>query len=85
MKNIVANEVMWTWLSKNEEKVEDLQKEFLIQGVNSKGNFCISVVPEKKKDYLESKWEKFSSLLYGIEKRCNTRKLDLPDREPIKV
>lgn len=73
------------WLDQNVKKVNDILKEFLVRGVNSKGVFTIGVVSEDKKNVLEKKWKDFSSWLYSIETKSNSRKLNLPNTDPIKV
>lgn len=81
----MANAVLLKWLGQNQNKVKDLSTEFLVKGTTVKGNFRVSVVNNETKDGLESKWTNFCSMLYSVESRANSRKLDLPDYEPIKV
>jgi hypothetical protein len=83
--NEAAKDVLMKWLDKNSKKSKELSKEFLIRGYNTKGVFSFSIVAEDKKDVLEKKWKNFGSWLYSIDMSSNSRKLDLPDYEPIKV
>lgn len=85
VSNKVAQEVLLKWLEKN--KTKDLVKEFVVQGKNKNGVYRISVVPEETKAALENKWEKFSSMLYSVDTKSmqSSRKLELPDYEPVKV
>lgn len=84
--NEVAKNVLLKWLELNANKVKDeVVKEFLVRGINTKGINAISVVPEATRLVLEKKWQKFHSWIYSIEMRSNTRKLDLPDYESIEM
>lgn len=83
--NDAAKEVLTKWIEMNSKKLKELSKEFLIRGYNSKGVFSFSIVSEDKQDVLEKKWKNFGSWLYSIEMSSNSRKLNLPDYEPIKV
>lgn len=83
--NSVANDVMLKWLDQNPKKANDLVKEFLVRGTNTKGVFCISIVSEDTKTALEKKWMNFGSFLYSIDMKSSSRKLNLPDYEPIKM
>lgn len=86
VSNVVAKDILSKWLSQNDKKLKDLVKEFLIQGINTKGMPAISVVSESKKDLLEKKWKNFSTWLYSIETKSNSKSLDLPPKfEPIHV
>lgn len=79
----VASDVLSKWIVKNKRK-EDLELNYLVRGYNKKG-VAISVVSEEKRNALENKWKNFRSQLYSVDLRVNSRKLDLPDYEPIKV
>ncbi|XP_070499656.1 DNA polymerase delta subunit 3-like [Chironomus tepperi] len=86
VSNAVAKDVLSKWLKQNEKKLKELVKEFVIQGINTKGTFAISVVPEDKKEKLAKIWKNFDSWLYSIETKSNSKSLDLPvNFEPIQV
>lgn len=82
-----SNAVLMKWLDQNRSKVKktEVVSEFLVQGTNTKGVYSLAFVTEDKKKILEKKWSDFKGLLYSIEIKSNSRKLDLPDYEPIKV
>jgi hypothetical protein len=73
------------WLEMNKKKSKELATEFVINGYNTKGVMSFSVVPELVRDRLEKKWKSFQSFIYSIELKSSSRKLDLPDYDPIKV
>lgn len=81
----VASLVLLKWLDQNQKKVKNLVTEFVVRGSDKIGGYRISVVPVETKDALQTKWTNFCSMLYSVESRTNTRKLDLPDYEPIKM
>lgn len=82
----MAKDILDKWLTKNEKKLKELVKEFIIQGINKKGIFTISVVSEKNKEILAKKWKNFDSWLYSVETKSNSRPLNLPPKyEPINV
>lgn len=83
--NDASKEVLIKWLEKNIKKTKEMSKEFLIRGYNTKGVYSFSIVTEDKKDVLEKKWKNFAAWLYSIKMTSHSRKLDLPDYEPIKV
>lgn len=86
VSNVVAKDVLDKWLKQNEKKLKELVKEFVIQGINTKGTYRISIVPESKKIQLEKKWKNFSCWPYSIETKSNSRPLDLlPKFEPIQM
>jgi uncharacterized HAD superfamily protein len=86
VSNAVAKNVLNKWLEQNEKKLKQLVKEFVIQGINTKGTFSISVVPEDKKEKLKKIWKNFDCWLYSIETKSNSKPLDLPPNlEPIHV
>lgn len=86
VSNEVAQEVLTKWMSKNEKKLKDLVKEFLVQGINSKGKFTIAVVNEDTKKRLEEKWKDLKAWIYSVETKSNSRDLELPPKyEEIKV
>ena len=86
VSNAVAKNVLKKWLEQNEKKLNELVKEFVIQGMNTKGTFSISVVPEDKKDKLAKIWKNFDCWLYSIETKSNSKSLDFPvNFEPIHV
>lgn len=82
----VAKEILNKWLAQNEKKLKDVVKEFLVQGINSKGKFTIAVVKEDTKKRVEQKWENLKVCLYSVETKSNSRDLNLPPKyEEIKV
>lgn len=86
MANDVAHQMLNKWMLQNEKKLKDLVKEFLIQGINSKGKFTIAVVNEDTKKRLEEKWKDMKAMLYSLETKSNSRDLNLPPKyEEIKV
>lgn len=85
IKNEEAKSVLVKWLDQNKKKTGEVSTDFLITGSNSKGILAFSIVPESTKKKLEKKWKNFGSFVYSVEMKSNSRKLDLPDYEPIKV
>lgn len=85
IKNEEAKTVLMKWLVQNKKKTGEVTTDFLITGANSKGILAFSIVPESTKKKLEEKWKNFQSFVYSVEMKSNSRKLDLPDYEPIKV
>lgn len=84
--NIVAQQVLDKWITQNDKKMKELVKEFLVQGINPKGKFIISVVNEETLRRLEGKWKDLKANLYSIETKSNCRSLEFPPRyESIKV
>lgn len=85
IRNDQAKEVLEKWLKLNKKKSSEVSSEFLIRGINTKGVSSISVVPEATRAKLEKQWKNFASFTYSVELKSSSRKLDLPDYEPIKV
>lgn len=85
IKNEIAKDVLAKWIKTNKSKDKSIVCEYLIRGINTKGIHAISVVSEEQRKLLEKKWQNFHSWIYSVETRSNSRKLDLPDYEPIKV
>ena len=85
IKNEEAKNVLVKWIDKNKKKSGEISADFIITGTNSKGILAFSIVPESTKKKLEKKWKCFKSFVYSVEMNSNSRKLDLPDYEPIKV
>ncbi|KAG5674253.1 hypothetical protein PVAND_004233 [Polypedilum vanderplanki] len=85
LSTAIAKDVLEKWLSQNQKHIKELVKEFIVQGINSKEIFTISVVAEEVKDKLASKWKNFSSWPYSIETKSNSRSLNIPKYEPIEI
>lgn len=85
IKNEIAKDVLAKWLKTNKSKDKSIVCEYLIRGINTKGINAISVVSEEQRKLLEKKWQNFHCWIYSVETRSNSRKLNLPDYEPIKV
>lgn len=85
--NCVAQQVLNKWTVKNEKKMKELVIAFLVQGINSKGKFIISVVNEDTKKRIADKWKNFKEWIYSIDLKSNSpRSIDLPPQyEAIKV
>jgi hypothetical protein len=74
------------WLDQNKKKSQEIDLEFLVRGVNSKGVFCISVVSQDRKNELMKKFKNFGSWIYSIAlKSNNSRNLNLHIYEDAKV
>lgn len=85
IKNELAKDMLMKWLDTNKKKSGEVAVEFLITGINPKGVVSFGVVSEDIKDKAKKCWKNFKSFIYSVELKSSSRKLDLPDYEPIKV
>ncbi|CRK94124.1 CLUMA_CG007647, isoform A [Clunio marinus] len=85
IKTDVAKDVLSKWLDQNKKKDLEIEIEYLVTGLNPQGTFSISIATKEKKSLLEKKWKNFGSWIYSVEIKSSSRKLNLPDYEPIKM
>lgn len=84
--NDVAQQVLNKWILQNEKKLADIEREFLVQGINTKGKFVIATVDEDTKKRLDEKWKGMKVWLWSVATKSHSRDLDLPPKyEEIKV
>lgn len=78
-----SRELLEEWV--NSQKGKDFTKEFLVQGVDLKGNCYIALVSDNKMDFIKSKMEKMVSFLYSIETSSNSKRLEIEDLVEVKM
>lgn len=67
------------------QKGKDFTKEYLIRGIDFSGNCFISIVSDKKLDFVKSKMEKIVCNLYSIETSSNSKRLEVQDLVEVKM
>lgn len=78
-----SQELLDEWIEL--QKGKDFTKEYLIQGIDFKGNCFISLVSDKKLDFVKSKMEKFVCTVYTIETSSSSKRLEVPDLVEVKM
>lgn len=78
-----SQELLNEWIEL--QKGKEFTKEYLVQGIDFDGNCFISLVSDKKLDFVKSKMEKMGSNVYSIETSSNSKRLEIQDLVEVKM